>query len=103
MRRLILPALVIAAAGVLSQNSTGSANGGDTPPTKPIVVPLMPLWMDRACRTEDSWNCVWDVRLHGGDGHSFMVREFPHRVCWMFFEENQHDYCVSKARLRTGS
>jgi hypothetical protein len=62
--------------------------------------PNLPSWVTHPCASEGDVNCRWDAGEQGnGQGHSYIVRQFPgstHEVCVMYIDRRyarSHDYC----------
>ncbi|MFT3872640.1 MAG: hypothetical protein QM714_08335 [Nocardioides sp.] len=93
------PVATIAAALILGGTAVISA--GVAPEPNP---PRTPWWMRTPCAYEDSANCYWNAGEQGdGQGHSFYVRKFPHRTCWMYVQRayaKKHDHCEAHRKGR---
>lgn len=93
-----MKALAIALTALIAGMGIGITTDAMADTNSPVIT-----WIShRVCAQEDSVNCAWDAKVQGnGEGHSFIVREFPgrkHMTCYLFQNRKyarNHDYCFN--------
>lgn len=100
MNKVIHAAAIAASVAAIAAAGHVDSAHADSSAVQVTRLDVVPAWVLRPCKTEDSVNCAWNAATQGnGRGHSFVVRLVPgkaHMVCVFYAAPRyaaSHDYC----------